>query len=252
MRRSSGAHWISHVTSGKGDMAENVIPGLGGDLPPNRSHLPHSLQGPGYGAPVGSDHQEDGGVVDEGQGDGVEDGYEVLDSSHGLGNYSQGNCTNYQYNQQQNTQTTETSSGTSSAHPPISTSSPASQQHMPSSNNTDSSKSPLSSSSSSQPKRLHVSNVPFRFREPDLRQLFSGYGEIVDAEIIFNDRGSKGFGFVTLANGDNALRARDELNGRIIDGRKIEVSMVQGKQNSSVDNFINYYTFTMGLSIYVQ
>ena len=23
-----------------------------------------------------------------------------------------------------------------------------------------------------QPKRLHVSNIPFRFREPDLRQLF--------------------------------------------------------------------------------
>ena len=50
-----------------------------------------------------------------------------------------------------------------------------------------------------------------------------GYGEIMDAEIIFNDRGSKGFGFVTFANGDCALKARDELNGRVIDGRKIEV-----------------------------
>ena len=45
----------------------------------------------------------------------------------------------------------------------------------------------------------------------------------MDAEIIFNDRGSKGFGFVTFSNGDNALKARDELNGRVIDGRKIEV-----------------------------
>ena len=45
----------------------------------------------------------------------------------------------------------------------------------------------------------------------------------MDAEIIFNDRGSKGFGFVTFANGDTALKARDELNGRVIDGRKIEV-----------------------------
>lgn len=25
---------------------------------------------------------------------------------------------------------------------------------------------------SNQPKRLHVSNIPFRFRDPDLRQLF--------------------------------------------------------------------------------
>lgn len=31
---------------------------------------------------------------------------------------------------------------------------------------------PSSSSSSMQPKRLHVSNIPFRFRDPDLRQLF--------------------------------------------------------------------------------
>ena len=43
-------------------------------------------------------------------------------------------------------------------------------------------------------------------------------------EIIFNDRGSKGFGFVTLADNDMALKARRELNGRLIEGRKIEVS----------------------------
>ena len=47
----------------------------------------------------------------------------------------------------------------------------------------------------------------------------------MDAEIIFNDRGSKGFGFVTFANGDEALKARDDLNGRVVDGRKIEVRM---------------------------
>ncbi|GIX74232.1 RNA binding protein fox-1 homolog 3 [Caerostris extrusa] len=42
-----------------------------------------------------------------------------------------------------------------------------------------------------QPKRLHVSNIPFRFRDPDLRQLFGQYGPILDVEIIFNERGSK-------------------------------------------------------------
>lgn len=41
------------------------------------------------------------------------------------------------------------------------------------------------------PKRLHVSNIPFRFREPDLRQLFGEFGVILDVEIIFNERGSK-------------------------------------------------------------
>ncbi|KAL5960480.1 hypothetical protein TSMEX_011787 [Taenia solium] len=41
------------------------------------------------------------------------------------------------------------------------------------------------------PKRLHVSNIPFRFREADLRQLLGPFGTILDVEIIFNERGSK-------------------------------------------------------------
>ncbi|XP_055310849.1 RNA binding protein fox-1 homolog 2-like isoform X27 [Sitodiplosis mosellana] len=45
--------------------------------------------------------------------------------------------------------------------------------------------------SRSQPKRLHVSNIPFRFRDPDLRAMFGQYGTILDVEIIFNERGSK-------------------------------------------------------------
>ncbi|XP_060605483.1 RNA binding protein fox-1 homolog 2-like isoform X9 [Ruditapes philippinarum] len=41
------------------------------------------------------------------------------------------------------------------------------------------------------PKRLHVSNIPFRFREADLRNLLGQFGPILDVEIIFNERGSK-------------------------------------------------------------
>uniref|UniRef100_A0A673ZPQ5 RNA binding fox-1 homolog 1 n=1 Tax=Salmo trutta TaxID=8032 RepID=A0A673ZPQ5_SALTR len=37
---------------------------------------------------------------------------------------------------------------------------------------TDSQQQSLSSDSKTQPKRLHVSNIPFRFRDPDLRQMF--------------------------------------------------------------------------------
>ncbi|XP_058567234.1 RNA binding protein fox-1 homolog 1 isoform X9 [Neofelis nebulosa] len=47
------------------------------------------------------------------------------------------------------------------------------------------------SENKSQPKRLHVSNIPFRFRDPDLRQMFGQFGKILDVEIIFNERGSK-------------------------------------------------------------
>ncbi|XP_037395694.1 RNA binding protein fox-1 homolog 3-like isoform X6 [Pygocentrus nattereri] len=75
-----------------------------------------------------------------------------------------------------------------------------------------------------QPKRLHVSNIPFRFRDPDLRQMFGQFGKILDVEIIFNERGSKGFGFVTFETSTDADRAREKLNGTIVEGRKIEVN----------------------------
>ncbi|XP_075435874.1 RNA binding protein fox-1 homolog 3 [Ascaphus truei] len=75
-----------------------------------------------------------------------------------------------------------------------------------------------------QPKRLHVSNIPFRFRDPDLRQMFGQFGKILDVEIIFNERGSKGFGFVTFETSMDADRARDKLNATIVEGRKIEVN----------------------------
>ncbi|XP_026989298.1 RNA binding protein fox-1 homolog 2 isoform X6 [Tachysurus fulvidraco] len=74
------------------------------------------------------------------------------------------------------------------------------------------------------PKRLHVSNIPFRFRDPDLRQMFGQFGKILDVEIIFNERGSKGFGFVTFENSSDAEKARERLHGTIVEGRKIEVN----------------------------
>ncbi|XP_049313668.1 uncharacterized protein LOC105232786 isoform X4 [Bactrocera dorsalis] len=95
--------------------------------------------------------------------------------------------------------------------------------------------------SKNQPKRLHVSNIPFRFRDPDLRAMFGQqFGTILDVEIIFNERGSKGFGFVTFANSNDAERARERLHGTVVEGRKIEVNnataRVQTKKVTAVPN----------------
>ncbi|KJH43394.1 hypothetical protein DICVIV_10586 [Dictyocaulus viviparus] len=74
------------------------------------------------------------------------------------------------------------------------------------------------------PKRLHVSNIPFRFRDPDLRIMFERFGPVMDVEIIFNERGSKGFGFVTMEKAADAEKARQELHGSMVEGRKVEVN----------------------------
>ncbi|RXM33834.1 Casein kinase I isoform delta [Acipenser ruthenus] len=50
------------------------------------------------------------------------------------------------------------------------------------------------------------------------------FGKILDVEIIFNERGSKGFGFVTFETSVDADHAREKLNGTIVEGRKIEVN----------------------------
>ena len=52
------------------------------------------------------------------------------------------------------------------------------------------------------------------------------YGTVLDAEIIYNERGSKGFGFVTMETSDGATKAKKALHGKEIEGRKIEVSIL--------------------------
>jgi len=54
--------------------------------------------------------------------------------------------------------------------------------------------------------------------------MFGQFGPILDVEIIFNERGSKGFGFVTFGNSADADEAREHLHGTVVEGRKIEVN----------------------------
>uniref|UniRef100_A0A3B3ZV77 RNA binding protein fox-1 homolog 2 n=1 Tax=Periophthalmus magnuspinnatus TaxID=409849 RepID=A0A3B3ZV77_9GOBI len=54
--------------------------------------------------------------------------------------------------------------------------------------------------------------------------MFGQFGKILDVEIIFNERGSKGFGFVTFETSAEAERAREKLHGTLVEGRKIEVN----------------------------
>jgi len=83
------------------------------------------------------------------------------------------------------------------------------------------------------PKRLHVTNLPFKVRDTELRNMFAMYGSVLDAEIIYNERGSKGFGFVTMETSEDASKAKEALHGKEIDGRKIEVNKATPRTNTS-------------------
>ena len=54
-----------------------------------------------------------------------------------------------------------------------------------------------------------------------------------DVEIIFNERGSKGFGFVTFEDKAEAEMAKQELNGSIIEGNLFIVKKVPKFQTNS-------------------
>ena len=59
--------------------------------------------------------------------------------------------------------------------------------------------------------------------------LFAKFGNVEDAEIIYNDKGSKGFGFVTMSRGRDADNALIRLNHSIVEGRIIEVNLATPK-----------------------
>ena len=73
-------------------------------------------------------------------------------------------------------------------------------------------------------RRLHITNIPFQYREMDLERLFRPFGEVEAVQIIYNEIGSKGYGFVTMKTGEAAVRARDNINNAMVGGRIVVVN----------------------------
>ncbi|MDH4306186.1 MAG: RNA-binding protein [Acidimicrobiia bacterium] len=73
---------------------------------------------------------------------------------------------------------------------------------------------------------IYVGNLPFRFSDEDLAALFRRHGEVESASIIMDrDSGrSRGFGFVTMPNDDEARNAISELDGADNAGRRLTVN----------------------------
>ena len=67
-------------------------------------------------------------------------------------------------------------------------------------------------------------------------QLFSWFGTVLDAEIIFNDQGSKGYGFVTMASREEADLVLARLHHSVIDNRVVQINMAKPKKEVSGDS----------------
>ena len=74
--------------------------------------------------------------------------------------------------------------------------------------------------------KLYVGNLPYSFRDNDLEQAFSQYGQITSAKVMMErDTGrSKGFGFVEMGSEAEAQAAIQGLNGQQVGGRGLVVN----------------------------
>jgi RNA recognition motif-containing protein len=79
-----------------------------------------------------------------------------------------------------------------------------------------------------------VGNLPWTTKSDELREVFSGYGEVQDSRIITdrNTGRSRGFGFVEVSD-DDAEKMIAALNGSELGGRVITVSEAKERNDNN-------------------
>ncbi len=86
--------------------------------------------------------------------------------------------------------------------------------------------------------KLFVGGLSWGTSDSGLHDAFAAYGEVTDAKVI-TDREtgrSRGFGFVTFTNGDDAQAALNAMNGAELDGRTLNVDVAQDRGSRRRDN----------------
>jgi len=85
---------------------------------------------------------------------------------------------------------------------------------------------------------IYVSNLGFNVQDEDLREYFEEYGEVTSAKVItdkFTNR-SRGFGFVEMSDNAAAEKAIKELNGAVVEGRSISVTVARPREERPANN----------------
>ena len=80
-------------------------------------------------------------------------------------------------------------------------------------------------------KNIYVGNLDFNVSEDELRQAFAAYGQ-VDNVTILKDRDTgqpRGFGFVEMANDEEAEKAISGINGTQLGSRVLNVNEARPK-----------------------
>ena len=81
---------------------------------------------------------------------------------------------------------------------------------------------------------IYVGNLDYGVDEQQLTEIFEAHGAVSESKIItdkYSGR-SKGFGFVTMENQEEAENAIRELNGMTLENREITVNEARPRNNN--------------------
>ncbi len=80
---------------------------------------------------------------------------------------------------------------------------------------------------------IYVGNLPWSTSDQELADAFGAYGKVEKASIISdrNSGRSKGFGFVTMEDADEANKAIEAMNGSDMGGRSLKVNEARPRED---------------------
>ncbi len=83
--------------------------------------------------------------------------------------------------------------------------------------------------------KLYVGNLDFNVTENDLTDAFAAFGTVVEANLVV-DRFTgqpRGFAFVTMSSPEEAQKAIDGMNGKVLGGRALNVNIARPREERS-------------------
>ncbi|KAK0711616.1 hypothetical protein B0H67DRAFT_585825 [Lasiosphaeris hirsuta] len=81
-------------------------------------------------------------------------------------------------------------------------------------------------------KSLFIRSLPASATSESLTEFFSQHYPVKHATVVIDPKtkASKGFGFVSFADPDDALEAKEKLNNYVLDGRRLKLDIAQPRQ----------------------
>jgi RNA recognition motif-containing protein len=88
-------------------------------------------------------------------------------------------------------------------------------------------------------KKIFVGNLDFAANESSIRILFEPYGSVENVSVVTDrDTGrSRGFAFVEMTNSSEADKAISALQGRVVNGRALNVNEAKPKTDGGGQSF---------------